>query len=222
MMEQVKGPLGVVSVAGMYRTGKSYLLNRVLLNRQRGFGVGPTINPCTKGIWIWGTPLSGMNTNGDQINVIVIDSEGLGGIDEDNNHDMRIFSLALLISSYFVYNSMGQIDENAISNLSLVVNLTNHIQLSVNKDNDIGKVLPSFMWVVRDFSLQLEDEEGNEISQSDYLEKALLQQSSDPTDPKTIIRKCLIKFFPVRDCCTLVRPLVEEEKLQRLEEMEID
>ena len=77
---------------------------------------------------------------------------------------MRIFSLALLISSYFVYNSMGQIDENAISNLSLVVNLTNHIQLSVNKDNDIGKVLPSFMWVVRDFSLQLEDEEGNEIS----------------------------------------------------------
>ena len=96
--------------------------------------------------------------------MIICDSEGLGGIDEDNNHDMRIFSLAMLISSYFVYNSMGQIDENAISNLSLVVNLTNHIQLSVNKDNDIGKVLPSFMWVVRDFSLQLEDEEGNEIS----------------------------------------------------------
>jgi hypothetical protein len=24
------------------------LLNRMLLNRQSGFGVGPTINPCTK------------------------------------------------------------------------------------------------------------------------------------------------------------------------------
>lgn len=107
MMEQIKGPLGVVSVAGMYRTGKSYLLNRVLLNRQRGFGVGPTINPCTKGIWIWGTPLSGFNPSGEPINVIIVDSEGLGGIDEDNNHDMRIFSLAMLISSYFVYNSMG-------------------------------------------------------------------------------------------------------------------
>jgi len=35
-------------VAGMYRTGKSYLLNRMLLNRSNGFGVGPTINPCTK------------------------------------------------------------------------------------------------------------------------------------------------------------------------------
>lgn len=32
----------------MYRTGKSYLLNRMILNRQSGFGVGPTINPCTK------------------------------------------------------------------------------------------------------------------------------------------------------------------------------
>ena len=32
----------------MYRTGKSYLLNRMLLNQSSGFDVGPTINPCTK------------------------------------------------------------------------------------------------------------------------------------------------------------------------------
>jgi hypothetical protein len=48
MLRHVPGPVGVVSVAGMYRTGKSYLLNRMLLNRSGGFGVGPTINPCTK------------------------------------------------------------------------------------------------------------------------------------------------------------------------------
>jgi hypothetical protein len=48
MLRHVPGPVGVVSVAGMYRTGKSYLLNRMLLNRAGGFGVGPTINPCTK------------------------------------------------------------------------------------------------------------------------------------------------------------------------------
>jgi len=45
-------PFGVVSVAGMYRTGKSYLINRMLLGGEKGFGVGPTINPCTKGLWI--------------------------------------------------------------------------------------------------------------------------------------------------------------------------
>ena len=47
-MKKLEGPLGVIAVAGMYRTGKSYLLNRMLLNRAGGFGVGPTINPCTK------------------------------------------------------------------------------------------------------------------------------------------------------------------------------
>lgn len=128
MMQLVKGPIGVVSVAGMYRTGKSYLLNRLLLNRKGGFGVGPTINPCTKGIWIWGTPLKGFTSTGEPCSVLIVDSEGIGGLDEDNNHDMRIFCIALLLSSYFIYNSMSQIDENALSSLSLVVNLTKHIQ----------------------------------------------------------------------------------------------
>ncbi|KAJ1479235.1 hypothetical protein T484DRAFT_1814983, partial [Baffinella frigidus] len=44
-------------------------------------------------------------------------------------HDSTIFSLALLLSSFFVYNSVGSIDEGALNNLSLVVNLTKHIHV---------------------------------------------------------------------------------------------
>ena len=41
--------LGLISVVGKYRTGKSFFVNRVLLQRtNEGFTVGPTINPCTK------------------------------------------------------------------------------------------------------------------------------------------------------------------------------
>jgi hypothetical protein len=41
--------IGIVALVGKYRTGKSFLLNRVLLNKKdHGFGVGPTIKPCTK------------------------------------------------------------------------------------------------------------------------------------------------------------------------------
>lgn len=42
--------IGIISLVGKYRTGKSFLLNRVLLNQkhEKGFGVGPTIKPCTK------------------------------------------------------------------------------------------------------------------------------------------------------------------------------
>jgi hypothetical protein len=77
----INGPIAVVSVAGLYRTGKSYLLNRVLLNRSNGFGVGPTVNPCTKGLWCWGTPIKGTSTDGEPVNIVVIDTEGIGALD---------------------------------------------------------------------------------------------------------------------------------------------
>lgn len=114
--QQIKGPIGVVTVVGMYRTGKSYLLNRVIINAKKGegFGVGPSINPCTKGLWMWATPLIGFTEDGERINVIVVDTEGIGGLDEDVNHDNKIFAIALLLSSFFIYNSIGSIDENAL------------------------------------------------------------------------------------------------------------
>jgi hypothetical protein len=122
----------------MYRTGKSYLLNRILLNAEhgQGFGVGPTINPCTKGLWIWAKPVVGYSEKGEKLNVLIVDSEGLGGLDEENNHDMRIFSLALLISSFFIYNSMGSIDETALQNLSFVSNLSKHIKVKTQTSGD--------------------------------------------------------------------------------------
>jgi len=55
------------------------------------------------------------------LKILLIDSEGIGAFDEDENHDSKIFLLALLLSSYFIYNSMGTIDENAINSLSLIV-----------------------------------------------------------------------------------------------------
>jgi len=59
----------------------------------------------------------------------VIDSEGFGGIEESNNHDSKIFLLSLLLSSYFIYNSVGSIDENALNTLSLIINLAKNIQV---------------------------------------------------------------------------------------------
>jgi hypothetical protein len=95
--------------------------------------------------------------------VYIIDSEGIGAFNEDQNHDTRIFLLALLLSSYFIYNSMGTIDENALQNLSLIVNLSNQLQSANRKEgtegdvDEMSKYFPSFLWVVRDFSLKLID-----------------------------------------------------------------
>lgn len=224
-------PIAVVSVAGLYRTGKSYLLNRMLLNRSNGFGVGPTVNPCTKGLWVWGKPLIGQTTDGDTINVLVIDSEGIGALDEDSAHDSRIFALAILLSSCFIYNSVGSIDENAIQNLSLVVNLTKNIHIK-SQNNEAGELdcedyssfFPTFIWVVRDFTLQLVDSEGEPLSSKEYLEKALTIQKgfSDSVESKNRIRRLLQTFFKERDCFTMVRPLMDEENLQNLDKLDFD
>lgn len=157
--------------------------------------------------------------------ILVIDTEGLGALDEDSNHDARVFSLALLLSSYFVYNSVGSIDEQALQNLNLVVNLTKHIHLKAQggsediDPDEYSRYFPAFMWVVRDFTLQLVDEEGEPISSKDYFEKALEQQKgiSDSIEQKNRIRRLLKSFFADRDCCTMVRPVTKEEDLQNLE-----
>lgn len=92
--------------------------------KKAGFNVGPTIHPCTKGLWIWKEVFYGPNDHKKEHPIIIIDTEGLGAYDEDDNHDTRIFLLAMLMCSLLVYNSIGTIDENAVQNLSLVVNIS--------------------------------------------------------------------------------------------------
>eukprot|EP00966_Prymnesium_polylepis_P266380 6153315-Prymnesium_polylepis.1 len=47
----LRGTVSVCAVAGVYRTGKSYVLNQ-LAGRDGAFGTGSTVQACTKGIWM--------------------------------------------------------------------------------------------------------------------------------------------------------------------------
>lgn len=153
-----------------------------------------------------------------------MDTEGFGGVGEGQTHDTRIFLFALLLSSLFVYNSVGAIDENALQTISLVTNLAKEIHKSEDREldeNDIIENFPFFLWIVRDFSLQLIDQNQKELTSSEYLEKALkhINGNSDAVESKNKLRRQFNYFFKFRDCVTLIRPVERENDLQRLEEL---
>jgi len=83
---------------------------------------------------------------------------------------------------------------------------------------EYSRYFPNFLWVVRDFTLQLVDDEGEPLTAREYLEKALGTQRgfTDAIEHKNRIRKLLKSFFPERDCVTLVRPMTDEKALQNL------
>ena len=78
------------------------------------------------------------------------------------------------------------------------------------------------MWIVRDFSLKMEDKHGVKITPKEYLENALTEQKglTDKIENKNRIRRLLKCFFHERDCCTLVRPVENEKKLQVLNQLD--
>ena len=218
--------IGIISLVGKYRTGKSFLLNRVILNNKSksGFSVGPTFKPCTKGIWIWSEPLM-IKHNNEEFPCFMIDTEGLGAYDEEVNHDSKIFLIAILISSLFIFNSFGTIDENAISSLSFVLNLSKTIKLksSFKEDNkdELSQYFPCFLWLLRDFSLKLVDKNGKNINEKQYLENALENikggENNEVIREKNRVRTLIRTYFPERDCFAMVRPVEEEKNLQKLQ-----
>ena len=140
---------------------------------------------------------------------------------------MEIFSLSVLLSSFFIYNSMGAIDETAIDRLSLVTELSRRIRTKETKDlNDsdpsfFRHFFPKFMWLVRDFGLKLSVDD-REISADEYLENSLKPTAGigEKVEAKNAVRASITQYFPERNCFLLKRPVNDESLLQRLDEVD--
>lgn len=225
-LQLVKGPIGVVSVCGRARQGKSFILNQ-LLGKSSGFQVASTHRPCTKGLWLWSAPIRRTSLDGSEYSLLLLDSEGIDAYDQTGTYSTQIFSLAVLLSSMFVYNQMGGIDEAAIDRLSLVTEMTRHIRVRASGGRstaaELGQFSPIFVWLLRDFYLDLV-EDNRQITPRDYLEIALrpVQGGGRDVGAKNEIRESIRALFPDRECFTLVRPLSNEHELQRLDQISID
>lgn len=194
-------PLIVVAIAGPQRTGKSFLANAIM-DRMDGFAIGDSVQPCTKGIWVWGKPL---DHEGQK--VVILDTEGLHSIYRGKQLDSAILGIALLLSSVFVYNNFGVIDEKELTDISTVIELTKWIKE--------GNVVPYFLWCLRDFMLDISEYE----SPDHYLETVLSTKDYHLNDEKYNIRRNLNDFFKERNCLCFVRPINDEAKLREIQKL---
>ena len=111
--------------------------------------------------------------------------------------------------------------------MNLVVNITKNIHLKSKGNEEVeadeySQYFPSFLWVVRDFSLQLVDQENEPITAKEYLDNALLPQKgfSEQVESKNRIRRMIQSFFKDRDCITMIRPLLDDKNLGNLQNID--
>ena len=229
ILNSIKEDLIIVAIVGKARTGKSYLMNLLLNNNNSsspgsGFQISSRLNSCTKGIWLWNTPR--ISPQSPNTKIIFIDSEGTNSTDiSTKTYDSKIFALIVLISSLFIYNTHGNIDERSIADLALAAHLSDTVATNIIEDKDviINKLAPKFIWVLRDFVLdKIDPETGKEISSNEYLELCLrnkLLSKNNIGMENNLIRENIIKYFKERECVTLPRPVDLEEDLHKLDEI---
>ncbi|XP_075135349.1 guanylate-binding protein 6-like [Leptodactylus fuscus] len=76
ILSRVTQKVVVVAIVGKYRTGKSYLMNK-LARRKNGFALGSTVQSMTKGIWMWCVP----HPVTPEHTLVLLDTEGLGDVE---------------------------------------------------------------------------------------------------------------------------------------------
>ena len=151
-LRKIKTPVSIVTFIGMSRSGKSFSIDHLLgIDPHKGFKVGHTINPETRGAELWGRPINMhfLGSKQNRTSVLILDTEGLGA--SLSNYDKSILFFSVLMSSRVVYHLNENINNDDITRLYSIINL-----VEMFKKEKISTVnLPYISWVVQRFTLGL-------------------------------------------------------------------
>ena len=99
LLKSIDKPVSVLAICGPARSGKSYILSRIL-GPPGAFKLGHTMDPQTYGVWM-GTHYLDFG----EYAMILLDTEGTDAVGAKSEDDISILLLATLLSSCLIYNS---------------------------------------------------------------------------------------------------------------------
>lgn len=230
--------VSVISVVGAFRTGKSFLLSwflRYLHHLKEtdgkpseavgvegnwyenydslgndGFDWRGGADRNTTGIWMWSEPHFIKKESGEQIAVILVDTQGMFDHETTMALTASIFGLSTLLSSYQIYNVDKRIQEDNLQQLALFSEYARMAMASYD-DGDEGEPLAhnkpfqKIEFLVRDWQ-NFEEEEDLEkmhAEMKEYLDSVIAERDAkDLQDTRDQIVSC----FENINCYGLVHP----------------
>ncbi|XP_062427462.1 atlastin-2 isoform X5 [Rhea pennata] len=204
----------VVSVAGAFRKGKSFLLDfmlRYMYNRTSPCWIGGNTEPLTgftwrggceretTGIQIWSEVFVIDKPNGTKVAVLLMDTQGAFDSQSTIKDCATVFALSTMTSSVQVYNLSQNIQEDDLQHLQL---FTEYGRLAM--EEIYQKPFQTLMFLIRDWSYPYEHAYGLEGGKK-FLEKRL-QVKQNQHEELQNVRKHIHSCFSNLGCFLLPHP----------------
>jgi len=170
ILRSISGPVCIITIVGPCRSGKSYMLSRLIssVGETCHFHLGHNMDPKTMGIWMWDQPFKMKLKNfEDHVTIILLDTEGIDAANATDQGDSQIFTLSVLLSSLMIYNSMNVPKREDLNKMQYpkVIPPYMCMILLIWFDFDLYKIV-SALWLIspraykyRQVNLQLEKKE---------------------------------------------------------------
>ncbi|KAM4607342.1 atlastin-2-like isoform 1-T1 [Polymixia lowei] len=198
----------VVSVAGAFRKGKSFLLDfmlRYMHNQQNDLWMGGDDEPLTgftwrggceretTGIQVWSEVFVVDKPDGTKVAVLLVDTQGAFDSQSTIKDCATVFALSTMTSSVQVYNLSQNIQEDDLQHLQL---FTEYGRLAM--EEIYLKPFQSLMFLIRDWSYPYEHDYGLKGGNT-FLEKRLQVKQSQHEELQNV-RKHIHSCFSSISC----------------------
>uniref|UniRef100_G1PUM5 Atlastin GTPase 2 n=2 Tax=Myotis lucifugus TaxID=59463 RepID=G1PUM5_MYOLU len=204
----------VVSVAGAFRKGKSFLLDfmlRYMYNKDHQSWIGGNNEPLTgftwrggceretTGIQVWNEVFVIDRPDGTKVAVLLMDTQGAFDSQSTIKDCATVFALSTMTSSVQVYNLSQNIQEDDLQHLQL---FTEYGRLAM--EEIYQKPFQTLMFLIRDWSYPYEHSYGLEGGKQ-FLEKRL-QVKQNQHEELQNVRKHIHNCFSNLGCFLLPHP----------------